>query len=307
MANPRWSASRFGTFKGCKNKYNIVYIKELVVSGRESPLAAKGLSFHEIAEWMDSSKTLRGLTTFAKKKLKDATFDQEKYPIIKAIPRFYYWWQDYIKKYEEQGFELFRENWEYGKIDEHNVIGAIDVLLINPKTKEVKIVDYKTSSQAKLNGYENQLLLYVYLLSKRLKIKEEDITKKIETYGFFPLAGLKDEELSDPEIAKKMMMKNMKQLVYTIEDVDNALKEFRDIIKESDNTDWENIDPKEAATMSFACSFCDACGHQLLCPISYQAGLRFPRKAKIHLKSDKKLESPITQEQLKEMFNKSSN
>jgi len=303
MANPRWSASRFGTYTGCKNKYNIVYQKELVVVGKENSLAAKGLSFHEIAEFMDSTKTLKQLTSFAKKHLKDVTFDQEKYPVIKTIPRFYLWWQEYIKKFEEQGFELFRENWEYGKIDESPIVGAVDVLLINRKTKEVKIIDYKTASQAKIAGYENQLILYAYLLSKRLKIKEEDITKKIETYVFFPMAGLKDEEATDTEIAQKMMMKSMKQLVYSLDDVDNTLAEFRGIIKESESIDWEKSNPKDNATMSFACSFCDICGHQVLCPLSYEAKLRFPRKAKIYLKSDKKLENPLTNDQLKAMVN----
>lgn len=292
--NSRWSASRFGTYLGCKQKYRLTYIDDLVVIGRDSPLATKGLAFHEIAEQMNSSRTIEDLNKIAESVLQEKNFDKEKYPVSKAIPRFYYWWKEYVSKYENQGFKVYRENWENGKIKDQPLTGAIDMLLINDNTKEVKIYDYKTGSQAKIAGYENQLLLYAYMVAKRLNIPENEISDKISTYLFFPLAGLKDEELTDEKIAEKMMLKTMKQLVFTNEDVSNVISSFEKIVEDSDSMDWNTTNAESIATMSYACSFCSFCGHIKLCPASHKSGLMFPRKAKV-----------FTKQQLKEMEVKS--
>ena len=50
MANKNYSASRFGTFKDCLQKYKLTYIDELVVENREFSVQKKGLVFHKIAE-----------------------------------------------------------------------------------------------------------------------------------------------------------------------------------------------------------------------------------------------------------------
>jgi hypothetical protein len=284
--NPKWSASRFGTWLGCKQKYKLNYIDELVVVGRDAEVTTKGLSFHQIAENMDSSKTEADLYKMAQEVLGTFDFDKEKYPVIKAIPRFYMWWQEYIKKYEDQGYTLYRENWENSKIDDQPLVGAIDVLLINEKTNDVRIYDYKTGSTAKISGYENQLLLYVYMIAKRLGITDYS---KIQTYLFFPLAGLKDEDNDDPKkTTEKMMLKTMKQLVFSEQDVKDVITNFEGIIKETGKIDWKNFDPVQNATMSFACSFCGFVGHPKHCPLSYQSNCRFPRKATVMTKEESK-------------------
>jgi hypothetical protein len=284
--NNRWSASRFGTWLGCKQKYKLVYNDELVVIGRDAEVATKGLAFHEIAEHMDSTKTEADLYEMAKEVLGTKDFDQEKYPVIKAIPRFYMWWQEYVKKYEDQGYTLYRENWENSKLDDKPLVGAIDVLLINEKTKDVRIYDYKTGSTAKIAGYENQLLLYVYMIAKRLGISDYS---KLQTYLFFPLAGLKDENNEDPKkTTEKMMLKTMKQLIFTEQDVNDVITNFKNIINETESIDWDKWDAVQNATMSFACSFCSFVGHSKHCPLSYASNCRFPRKAVVMTKEEAK-------------------
>jgi len=284
MANPRYSASRFGCFDSCKLKYKWVYVDEFVAVGKQAELATKGLAFHEIAEAMDSSKSIDDLNDIAKGILEGMEFDQEKYPVIKAIPRFFLWWQEYIRKWESEGFVLEKESWQYSALEGKSIVGAIDVLLINESTKEVIIIDFKTGSTAKVAGYENQLLLYAYMMKNKLKTKYD----KIKTYLFFPLAGLKDEDVDNPDSVKKMMLKTFKEMIFSEDDVKDVLNNFKKIIKESDTTDWENLDLVQNSNMSFACSWCDFCGHPEYCPVTYKSGMRFPRKAKIMTKAELK-------------------
>jgi hypothetical protein len=288
MANHRFSASRFGTYLGCKTKYKHVYQSELVVVGREAEVALKGTSFHLIAEKMEIGWTLDQLYDYAKEILGQQTFDQEKYPVIKSIPRFYRWWQEYVEPAVADGFKLYKENWENSSLNGKALCGAIDVLLINDKTKEVKIFDYKTAASAKLDGYEGQLLLYAYMISKRLKIAEADIPSKIKLYLFFPLAGIKTEDPDDADKVEKNMLKNVKQLIYTAKDVSEKIAQFAAIIDEDEKTDWDALDLKQNATMNFTCGFCQFCGHPRYCPLSYESGLRFPRKALVMPKDEYK-------------------
>jgi hypothetical protein len=284
--NNRWSASRFSCFTGCKQKYYLTYIRELVVIGREAEVATKGLSFHQIAEEMDSSKSEQDLFTIAEKILDEANFDKEKYPVIKSIPRFYLWWQTYIKPYEDKGWTLSKENWENGKIDESPLVGAIDVLLISPDKKEAIIIDYKTAATAKADGYKQQLLLYTYMIAKRLKIK--DYTK-IKCYVFFPLSGLKEENNDDPKKTTEIMMqKTMKQILFTSEDVDATISEFKQIVDASSKTDWDHWDSTTGSTLSYSCSFCAFLGNKECCPESYNHSFRFPRRAKVLTKLEAK-------------------
>jgi hypothetical protein len=283
--NPNWSASRFGTFSGCKNKYKLTYIDSLVVVGKDSELASKGISFHSIAEAMDSSKTIDEITKEAVSVLSDTTFDQEKYPVLKSIPRFFLWWKEYVTKFEDAGYKLSKENWERGEILGNPIVGAIDLLLINYKTKEYRIYDYKTGATAKIAGYENQLLLYAWMVGKRLELTDDEIAEKCKLYVFFPLAGLKDET---PDNTEKMMLKNMKQLVFTTHDIEETINFFSSVILESEKTDWDKFDPVANSTMSFACSFCGFCGNKDYCSTTYTAGLRFPRKAKVMTKAEAK-------------------
>jgi hypothetical protein len=286
MSNQRWSASRFSTYQGCRQKYKLVYENELVVTGRESDLAQKGLSFHEIAEFMDSSKSEEDLFNHAKQVLEIADFDQEKYPVIKSIPRFYLWWQTYIQPKINDGWTLSKECWENSKIDSKDLVGAIDCLLISPDKKSVIIIDYKTASTAKAEGYKDQLLLYAWMVAKRLKIKKYE---NIQCYVFFPLAGLKEEDNSNPKKTTEIMMqKTMKQILFTEDDVNEVVSKFKNIIDETENIDWNLWDPEKNSSMNFTCSWCPFLGHIEYCPTSHNAGFHFPRRAKVMTKEESK-------------------
>jgi hypothetical protein len=267
----------------------LTYEDQLVVIGREAELATKGLSFHQIAEAMDSSKTEQNLYDLAKKILDEADFDQEKYPVIKSIPRFYKWWQTYIKANEDKGYTLHKENWENTKIGDKPIVGAIDCLLISKDRKSAIIIDYKTAATAKADSYKSQLLLYSWMVANRLKIK--DYTQ-IKCYVFFPLAGLKEEDNSNPKKTTEIMMqKTMQQILFTNDDVERVVTEFKQIIKDTETVDWKNWDPAKNSTMSFSCSFCSFLGHKEYCPESYNKSFRFPRKAKVYTKQQlKKME-----------------
>ena len=284
MSNPRWSASRFSTYESCKTKYFLNYIKQLVVLNREADVTTKGLTFHQIAEQMSSDKSIDVLYGLAKKIIDESDFDKDKYPIIRAIPRFFLWWHTYVKKWEEGGYTLEREAWRHSTLDNRNLVGAMDLILT--KGDEVIIIDFKTAQKANVAGYSDQLILYAYMVAKLLKIKDEDIPSKIKTYVFFPLSGLKDENQDDEESVKKFMDKTFKQLLFTKEEVDAVISKFKNIMQESDCTVWNNYDLTTNATMSYACSFCGFLGSQKFCPTSAANGFVFPRKAKIYQKDD---------------------
>jgi hypothetical protein len=285
MANPRWSYSRFSTFSSCQNKYNLSYQKELSVIGKEIAVQHKGLAFHEIAEMMNSKLSYEELMIMAQKKIDGKEFDQEKFPVIKAIPRLWEWWQEFVTPFENQGYQLKKESWENGIIADKKIVGALDTLLIDEIKKEVRIYDFKTPKTPNASNYSKQLILYAYLIGTRLGIK--NISEHVKLFVFFPLANLKDEELTDKAEAKKQAMKMMKQIDFTEDDIYNVVTEFEEIIKLDATIDWENADPRMLAQLNFTCSWCDFAGNKQYCPISYESGCRFPRKAKVITKEER--------------------
>lgn len=131
--NAKYSASRFGTFNNCLLKYKLTYIDELVVEGREYSVQKKGLVFHKIAEETQIGESFDEVYKRAEKTINEAEFSEEeleKYPVIKAIPSFYFWWQKYVEENVKNGFELFKEQWENGTLNGAPLTGALDVLQI---------------------------------------------------------------------------------------------------------------------------------------------------------------------------------
>jgi hypothetical protein len=295
--NPRWSASRVSTYKSCKLKYKTTYIDEFVATGgTDADVTQKGLSIHEIAEWYDSSKSYDELVAFAQSHLDKADFDQEKYPVIKAMPRFYQFWEKNVRALEALGFTLTKENWEHFEINNAKFVGALDVLLINPSTNEVRIFDYKSGKKAAINDdYRTQLLIYCLAIGQRLKMTPAEIVKNVKCYLFFPLAGITDEE-SDSAIASKMMLKSLKELKYKEQDLRDVTEELTKIIDASNAEDWSTVDGM-SGSLSYACGWCPFAGglksqasHDSFtpCELSYKQGLRSSRGVKYVLKSELK-------------------
>lgn len=288
IMNPKYSASRIGTYHSCLQKYKLSYVDELVVLGREYDVQEKGLVFHKIAEETQPGESLESVTERALKAIETANFDKEKYPLEKAIPVFYYWWQEYVEKYLAQGFEIFKEEWKNAEIDGTPLCGAIDVLMVNKETKEVRIYDYKTGSKAHLDGYENQLMLYTWMMAKELGIPDEELTQKIKCYLFYPIAGVKTFDVSDEKKIEKYALKNTLQLSYTVNDIHSFIDSLKDIIRDTNERDWQNLDPIVNSEIGFSCSFCAFCGHPTYCPATYKADLRFPRSARVVTKEEAK-------------------
>ena len=287
--NAKYSASRFGTFNNCLLKYKLTYIDELVVEGREYSVQKKGLVFHKIAEETQIGESFDEVYKRAEKTINEAEFSEEeleKYPVIKAIPSFYFWWQKYVEENVKNGFELFKEQWENGTLNGAPLTGALDVCLINKETKQVRILDYKTGSTAKISDdYKNQLLLYVYMLSQKYGYPIENF----KCYLFYPLAGIKTIDVTNKAAVEKLALKNTLEVKFTQEEYDEAISKFSSIIDETNKKDWNSLDQLTDANMSFGCSFCSFCGHPRYCKLTYDSGLTFPRSAKVMTKEESKL------------------
>lgn len=287
--NQKYSASRFGTFSSCLNKYKLTYIDELTVEGREYSVQKKGLVFHKIAEETQIGESFDEVYKRAEKTINEANFSEdelEKYPVIKAIPGFYFWWQKYVEENVKNGYELFKEQWENGTLNGAPLVGALDVCLINKDTKQVKIFDYKSGSTGKISEqYKDQLLLYVYMLSQKYGY----LIENFKCYLFYPLAGIKTIDVTDKASVEKLALKNTLEVKFTHEEFDDAITKFSSIIDETNKRDWSALDQLEDANMSFGCSFCSFCGHPRYCKLTYDSGLTFPRSAKVMTKEESKL------------------
>lgn len=284
--NPRFSASRFSAFKGCKQKYKLVYKDQLVVIGKASDVIEKGLAFHSIAEEMSSNKTEEDLFDIAVGIIDEREFDKEKYPVIKTIPRLVYWWDTFVKPLEDEGYVVKKECWYNDTFAGVPVTGAVDCLIINEKEKKAKIIDYKTSSTADASSYKNQLIFYAYLVGKQLGLEINEIAENISTYIFFPLVKL-DKDVSTEKM-KENTLKNCKRVLFTTEDIESVLSEFEFIVEEDARFDWTKVDPVKDAKITHMCNFCQFLGHPDYCPITYKQGIYFPRSSKIMTKEEAK-------------------
>lgn len=291
--NPKYSASRFSAHNSCLQKYKLTYIDELVVENREFSVQKKGLIFHSIAEHTEIGESYESVFKRAEKEIADSGMTKEeleKYPLIKAIPGFYFWWQKYIEENVKNGFGLYKEQWEKGELAGMPLTGALDVCLINEQTTQFRIYDYKTGATAKLSDdYKNQLILYVYMLSKKFGVPENEIPERFKCYLFYPLAGIKDLDVTNAAKVEKLALKNTLEYRFTLEDYYDTIKRFSDVIADDASRDWSAVDQVKDANMDFSCSFCSFCGHPRYCKLTYDAGLTFPRSAKVMTKEESKI------------------
>jgi hypothetical protein len=277
--NPKYSASRFSTYESCLLKYKLSYIDDLSVD-RTFDIQEKGLVFHSIAEHTEPGESYESVMSRAKDVIAKSDFDKEKYPVEKAIPVFYFWWQKYIEEPLKNGYSLYKEHWENSDLDGAPLCGAVDALLINEKEKRAIIYDYKSGSSSHLDGYTGQLTLYAYMIAKRLGIKEEEIPDRIKCYLFYPLARIKEANLDTQEKIEKFTLKNMLQYKFSIQEYEDTLEKFKKIVEDTKSRDWEKVNEKDS-TISYQCSFCGFCGHPKYCPNTFKSGLTFPHSAKV--------------------------
>lgn len=290
--NPNYSASRFSTYDQCLLKYKYTYIDDLVVVGREFAVQKKGTVFHQIAEETQVGESYESVKTRAQALIdKELSKEElEKYPVMNAIPGFYFWWQNYVESYVKDGYKLYKEQWEKGTLDDVPIVGALDVCLVNEEKKLFRIYDYKTGSVAKLSdGYKNQLLLYVYMLAKKFSIPNDEVTQRFECYLYYPLTkDIRDIDLNDEDKVKSLTLKHTLRYVFTLEEYEKTLASFQKIIEDTKEKDWSSLDQMKDATMSFSCSYCQFCGHPRYCALTNKAGMTFPHSAKIMTKEEAK-------------------
>ncbi|MCF0126210.1 MAG: PD-(D/E)XK nuclease family protein [Clostridia bacterium] len=145
---------------------------------------------------------------------------------------------------------------------------------------QIRVYDYKTGSSVHLDGYENQLLIYGYMIGKQLGYSAKDIIDNFKFYLFYPLVGIKTRMPTDDKIEARML-KNVIEYKFSEDEYNSALAGFEAAIVEDSTKDWDGMDPIQNATMSFGCGYCQYCGHPDLCPLSFKSGLEFPETAKV--------------------------
>lgn len=292
MSNPNYSASRFGTFGQCLLKYKYTYIDDLVVFGREFAVQKKGTVFHKIAEDTQIGESYESVYKRAEELVsKEMTPEEtERYPVMKAIPGFYFWWQTYVEPYVKDGYKLYKEQWEKGTIDGAPLVGALDVCLVNEDKKQFRVYDYKSGSAAKLSdSYRNQLLLYVYMLSKKYDIPDNEINDRFECYLYYPLTNdIRSIDVNDIERIKQLTLKSTLRCVFTLDEYKETIKKFESIVEETKSKDWSKLDMVKDGSMSYGCSYCPFCGHPRYCQLTNKAGMTFPHSAKVMTKAEAK-------------------
>lgn len=145
---------------------------------------------------------------------------------------------------------------------------------------QVRVYDYKTGSSVHLDGYENQLLLYGYMIGRQLGYSAEEIIENFKFYLFYPLVGIKTRMSTDEKIEARML-KDVIEYKFSVQDYNATLFNFEAAIKDDKERDWDNMDSLMNASLSFSCGYCQFCGHPDLCPLSAKSGLKFPEEAKV--------------------------
>lgn len=250
----KWSASRVGTFCDCKLKYKYNYIdkwRSSDTAGNE--FAEKGLCFHETAELYQTGMTDEECYNILDSKIKEHNVDVNKYPEKMAVDRFLAFWKKFVAPKELTGYEVKKESWTNGVIDNNNFCGALDLLLERPDS--VIIYDYKTCTTIAASKYKNQQVLYAYLKGQEHGWTNEEIVKNVKLNIFFPF-GKVNETLPLDMQANSCT----KELKYTVADIEAVINDhFIKHINESKQTDWSTITPSDGV-VSFGCNFCQYAG-----------------------------------------------
>ena len=155
---------------------------------------------------------------------------------------------------------------------------------------QVRVYDYKTGSSVHLEGYENQLLLYGYMIGKQLGYSAQDIIDNFKFYLFYPLVGIKTRMATDEKVTARML-KDVIEYKFSVDEYNNTLLAFERAIQDDQTKDWDSMDPKMNANISFSCGYCQYCGHPDLCPLSAASGLEFPDTATVVYPKDEEEDS----------------
>jgi RecB family exonuclease len=255
MYEKRYSYSALSTYEQCPLKYDLSYIRKIRLPKVYSYDLVKGLLFHKYAELYKVGEKFsdhRYLLTeiFSPSDEVDASWlakitHEEKQKIMTACKEFKEWWDSFIDS--EKPKVLSREYTLTGSTP-FPFTGIID--LYYEKEDGLYIVDYKTSKNAEVKYYRNQLELYTHYLKENLK-KE---VKGVSVYFAFA------EDVKDSRLVP----------VKKIKPEETALH-YSELIKE-----MTGPDRKKEANLNRLCDYCQYRGNTNYCPVSVIAGAKPP-------------------------------
>ena len=127
---PKWSYSRISTFDACMLKYYYRYVRPFDPNQEANTEAAhKGSCFHEMAEQMESGKTMEEMQQILEDKILEHKVDRTKYSEDEAFRRFMLFWPEYVTKKEAEGYVTRKEFTFKSNIDNHLYTGNLDLSL----------------------------------------------------------------------------------------------------------------------------------------------------------------------------------
>lgn len=162
----RLSKSKINTFLQCPRKFKYIYIDNYIEPTNE--YMELGLIVHKIAE--DTAKELQ------KKMSTNNSITVE--DISDAIERYTPKTEFDLTIHLESLFDFFSTIFIYNNYqifsvegdiydDQLRLRGIVDIVLENPETHELIIIDYKTGKDKSIKEYRKELCIYKYLVEQK--------------------------------------------------------------------------------------------------------------------------------------------
>lgn len=252
-----YSTSRISTFEGCPLRYKYQYVMKMArIPDDNNKWANRGLSFHETVEHYSTDCNKEENRKLLDENIKKFDVDLNEFDVVSAYKNFLVFWDYFVVPLEKKGYTIRKEYRMNGSLikDEktYSFMGIADLLC--ESDDEVILFDYKVKKVEAASAYKNQLLLYAYLIGKNKGWNLRQICDKVKLNIFYSLMPY-DEE--NPE---KGMLKCIKELKYTFDDLQSVLKDhFVDLVDKIETQDFSQIGPFDG-NYSFACNFCPYAG-----------------------------------------------
>ena len=296
---PKWSYSRISTYDACLLKYYYRYVMPFDPNQEANTEAAhKGSCFHEMAEQMESGKSLESMQEILEAKIVEHNVDRTKYSEDEAFRRFMLFWPEYVTKKEAEGYVTRKEFTFKTNIDNRLYTGNLDLSLYkykeDGKTLDKCIIfDYKSPKSSSAASYKKQIVLYAYMVGKSQGWNSQQIYENIDCFIFFPFSDQKHDNDFDN------MMASVKRVNYTAQDIDDVIKHDIAVVREADSIPWETVNLQELGTYTkFSCSYCPYLGSIedkttgfSGCKCTYDMGFRQNRGLKFNLREGVKKET----------------
>jgi len=258
----RWSASRVKRYKSCELSYDLRYNQHLKnTNDTPQPDVEKGLMIHLFAELVAKAiiKNERVVKSILLKQVAEkydiSIIDSKAYYL--AVDRVLAFFKTFKGGITTKKFEIVPEKWENWKIGKNEFNGIIDLLLIDKTTKEIYIIDYKSSKSKDMSRHKFQLMIYTNYLFQNYNYNLESDLPKIHVGIFYPYVAGDNVEFLKFEGSEEFY------------DFESEITSILDEIK-TKTSNKEKFYPKT----SFMCRYCDFEGFNEYCPVSSIMGKR---------------------------------